>query len=653
MESGTKRDARTELEGRTRSRRQLLKRGAVLAGAGVSSAAGGLLVSSPAASLDNPICHHLDADAVADPFGALRELLRSLENVYSPTRSVVITVDGAGEYPIRNGLIIRGRNDVQILFDPRARFTLVEDVTTFFSYLREPHAVVQGLHLDVNNHLVARPYIGSTFPVTAGALSVGGGGTFVNCTFLNTGGENHPSVTGAVGFQNVERVIGCTFDRFYRCVREADEVRDCDFSNLLDSASEAGGPPDPVAGPLGGSFTLQVTQVIGNRTTPGQPSILPGEIGGTIVSYTPQLLNVPDGQYEVDPDAPGLRRNVVVEGNHIYSPAGAFKGNTGVSGDVIALKAVADFSVQRNVVDGGGEFGIVISHGSNNGVVAQNIIRGTDGGGLVVGAQNAVTASGRQASPRIGNIDVFDNMIVDVGLDAANERRGGAQGYRTTVANYPNAIAGIRVWNASDIRLARNVVNQYRSSGIWIKDSFPAPTVEGQGTEQQLNEVRGISLASDNVFVPYRAAGAVPFNEGTSPADRLNADLEPWGGLSWLPSLDGQKTTEFVGGLEASQIVSRTPIDTPRIGGTALEPVVVTTSCLAGRGRIDTRIVNAGSETADYAVTVAGLSPRMVTIEAGRSQRVSVTGRPVGRDYVVTVDRDGERIAERTVRVDC
>ena len=77
---------------------------------------------------------------------------------------------------------------------------------------------------------------------------------------------------------------------------------------------------------------------------------------------------------------------------------------------------------------------------------------------------------------------------------------------------------------------------------------------------------------------------------------------------------------------------------------------VVTTSCLAGRGRID--IWARSMQSIETTTTVSGLSPRVRTLEPGRQRPITtVTGRFDG-DYAVTINGPGLSLST-TVTVDC
>ena len=89
------------------------------------------------------------------------------------------------------------------------------------------------------------------------------------------------------------------------------------------------------------------------------------------------------------------------------------------------------------------------------------------------------------------------------------------------------------------------------------------------------------------------------------------------------------------------------PIDCP-----GQDQVMHVVSCLAGNGRVDTNIVNGGTEPATFVLRFEGLSPRQVEVPAGDWWRMPITGRS-DRDYEVVVERNGETISSRTVVVAC
>lgn len=82
------------------------------------------------------------------------------------------------------------------------------------------------------------------------------------------------------------------------------------------------------------------------------------------------------------------------------------------------------------------------------------------------------------------------------------------------------------------------------------------------------------------------------------------------------------------------------------------EPVVLTSSCLAGNGRLDVEMFNPGALAANHVISVSGLADRSVLVGASESRRMSYTGRPDG-PITVTVRRDGAQIFDRTVAIAC
>lgn len=80
--------------------------------------------------------------------------------------------------------------------------------------------------------------------------------------------------------------------------------------------------------------------------------------------------------------------------------------------------------------------------------------------------------------------------------------------------------------------------------------------------------------------------------------------------------------------------------------------VVHTVSCIGGRGRVDTTIVNPTGVEAEYRIKFEGLSHRARTVEAGDWWRMPATGRNNGA-YLIGVVRDGSAVSVKRVVVDC
>lgn len=81
-------------------------------------------------------------------------------------------------------------------------------------------------------------------------------------------------------------------------------------------------------------------------------------------------------------------------------------------------------------------------------------------------------------------------------------------------------------------------------------------------------------------------------------------------------------------------------------------PVLVETSCLASRGRVDVHLLNRGAGPATFEVVVGILAPRTRTLAPGETARVSVTGRPNG-DLPVVVRRNGSVIYDQVSPIAC
>ncbi len=78
----------------------------------------------------------------------------------------------------------------------------------------------------------------------------------------------------------------------------------------------------------------------------------------------------------------------------------------------------------------------------------------------------------------------------------------------------------------------------------------------------------------------------------------------------------------------------------------------LTSSCLAGNGRVDLNIVNTQSSNAVYRLELQGQSPRQRTVSPGDWARIAITGRPPG-SYSAVVKRNGEIILNKDIVISC
>lgn len=484
-------------------------------------------------------------------------------------------------------------------------------------------------------------------------------------------------------------VTNCSF----RSVHIAVNLRDCDtadirgnnFARLLDSSvasneESSGEAANQIA--FGGAFVQMVGEcsnvlISDNRSVSG--AFQSDHVGGSLVVTSPNLLKVeavtgdnPPVQDELRKESDPAHRNIVVSAND-------FRGNgepsrvgiaNGAVGDMIALKNVLGFKIQDNILRLGGEFGIVVTHGSAHGVVTGNDIRAMDGSGIVIGGHN-VPKDGFQGSPEVFDITVEDNIVWGCGLDKANElRRYGATPRNALRNNYPNAVSSIRIWNARDIRVVSNCVMEYRSSGIWVPYTFDGKI------DRSHNAVTQLTIESSNVLEPYRT-GDPYADEVAAPLD----DSQPYTGISLVavPDDSGVQVIptdrDFVRGFDASRYVGPAldegapnfitiPSDWPWLVGADTPEAVVIASCPSGVGRIDVYLANTDCVEHEYSVRfneprrddddphIQGPGepepgetekPKVGTLLPGQESVVTRTGRYDGV-YVITVLRDGEVI---------
>lgn len=91
-------------------------------------------------------------------------------------------------------------------------------------------------------------------------------------------------------------------------------------------------------------------------------------------------------------------------------------------------------------------------------------------------------------------------------------------------------------------------------------------------------------------------------------------------------------------------------VDVP--GAEAPVEVAHNVSCLAGNARVDTNIVNTGTDAAVYRIEYEGLTPRQFGVAAGDWWRMPITGRRDGTPRVI-VRRDGQVVSDRHLLITC
>lgn len=95
-----------------------------------------------------------------------------------------------------------------------------------------------------------------------------------------------------------------------------------------------------------------------------------------------------------------------------------------------------------------------------------------------------------------------------------------------------------------------------------------------------------------------------------------------------------------------------TPTPVPGGGNAGAVEIGSASTCLGGNGRVDTNVVNTGTEAAAYRVEFEGLSARQTTVDPGDWWRMPITGRPDG-DFNLLVKRDGVIVHDETITVAC
>ncbi len=139
------------------------------------------------------------------------------------------------------------------------------------------------------------------------------------------------------------------------------------------------------------------------------------------------------------PDTPHIKIDGVTQPN-------------GASGDLIAIRGTNGFLLENNIFRHGGEVGITITAGSQNGIVRGNEVSYTDTTGIVIGNGNTI---------RVTNIDVYDNDLFQNSLDRNNELR---------------PLPALSVWGVTKSCVVHNrIYNNTKATGLWVWNGHLPP----------------------------------------------------------------------------------------------------------------------------------------------------------------------------------
>lgn len=130
-----------------------------------------------------------------------------------------------------------------------------------------------------------------------------------------------------------------------------------------------------------------------------------------------------------------LHTRVKVNHNTVIGNATSHGAGTGTA-DQISLHRCQDFEVIGNISVDGGEVGITVAQQSRRGVIANNVITGSDGAGLAIGSSSSTAAD---------DITINGNTIMDNGHNRAAD----------TAAS---GLVGIYFYNAHNIAVTGNRV---------------------------------------------------------------------------------------------------------------------------------------------------------------------------------------------------
>lgn len=124
----------------------------------------------------------------------------------------------------------------------------------------------------------------------------------------------------------------------------------------------------------------------------------------------------------------------------------------GASGDLIAIRGTSGFLIEDSTFRHGGEVGITITAGAQNGVVRNNEISFTDTTGIVIGNGNTI---------RVTNINVYGNELFENSLDRNNELR---------------TLPALSVWGSTKGCVVHNWIHDNtEASGLWVWNGHLPP----------------------------------------------------------------------------------------------------------------------------------------------------------------------------------
>jgi Ca2+-binding RTX toxin-like protein len=124
----------------------------------------------------------------------------------------------------------------------------------------------------------------------------------------------------------------------------------------------------------------------------------------------------------------------------------------GASGDLIAIRGTNGFLLENNIFRHGGEVGVTITAGSQNGVVRGNEVSYTDTTGIVIGNGNTI---------RVTNIDVYDNDLFQNSLDRNDELR---------------PLPALSVWGVTNSCVVHNrIYDNTKATGLWVWNGHLPP----------------------------------------------------------------------------------------------------------------------------------------------------------------------------------
>lgn len=290
------------------------------------------------------------------------------------------------------------------------------------------------------------------------------------------------------------------------------EILNCCFTGWRDNAIKIGKQVDLVAKIHAVDPQLdrvEDVRIIHNRfqIVPYDISLAENGDAEAIWKITSAAPDYPIGSHttiQIARPAGNLIRNVQIVGNQIYGPAQPFTTNSnlpftdnqkGATSDQMQIHGVDGFSINNNLVVGGGEIGMTISRLSRNGKISHNRCFGNDGHGIELGSSLVVASVSRNVIVNAGesiSIDTTDAKDQAITITGAVERVS-QEGEAKEI--WLSKIAGGRIAAGQSIKIGHESDSSAKILHVQVTESIDVIHNEAfdnginRGKEPQLDKV--------------------------------------------------------------------------------------------------------------------------------------------------------------------